>query len=101
MSVFASRFDPELDAGTLSDYLKEKLRRDVNCQKIGSENRRFSSFKVSAECKEVNEMYNPDLWPDGALVQRYYEPRKAVIFGQNLHGITEGLSQPTVPIGSH
>lgn len=38
--------------------------------------RRFSSFKISAECNDVNEMYDPDLWPEGALVRRYYEPRR-------------------------
>lgn len=41
--------------------------------------RRCGSFKVIAECDEVNEMYDSELWPEGALVRRYYEPRRAVI----------------------
>lgn len=45
-----------------------ELGRDGNFQKIGPENRRFSLFKVSYECKE---MYNSDLQPDGAQVQHY------------------------------
>ncbi len=94
--MFATRFDPDLDAETLSVYLKEKLGREVNCLKIGPENRRFSSFRVSAECREVNEMYNPDLWPDGALVRWYYEPRKMAIAGQNTSDAAEGLGLPTV-----
>ena len=76
VSVFATRFSPDLDAETLSEYLKSKLNRDVTCQKIVSVRSRFSSFKVTAECKDINEMYTPELWPEGALVRRYYEPRK-------------------------
>ena len=76
VSVFASRFSPDLDADTLAEYLGEKLNRKVSCQKIVSAQRRFGSFKVSAECKEVGEMYAPELWPEGAFVRRYYEARR-------------------------
>lgn len=76
VSVFASKFAPDLDAEALSGYLGEKLGRVVSCNRIGNGNGRYSSFKVSAECHEVREMYNPELWPDGAFVRRYYEPRQ-------------------------
>lgn len=76
VSVFASKFAPDLDAEALSGYLGEKLGRVVSCNRIGNGNGRYSSFKVSAECQEVREMYNPELWPDGAFVRRYYEPRQ-------------------------
>ncbi len=77
VSVFATRFSPDLDASTLSNYLKAKLNRDVTCLKIDNTRSWFSSFKVTAECNDITEMYSPELWPDGALVRRYYEPRKA------------------------
>lgn len=57
VSVFASKITPDLDSLTLSEYLKEKLRRDVACQKIKTVQSRYSSFKVSAECNEISEMY--------------------------------------------
>lgn len=83
VSVFASKFTPDLDALTLSEYLKEKLGRDVACQKIETMQSRYSSFKVSAECNEVSEMYDPQLWPEGAFVRRYYEPRRVSATGSN------------------
>lgn len=64
VSVFASKFTPDLDARTLSEYLKEKLGREVICQKIDTAHSRYSSFKVSAECNEVSEMYDSKLWPE-------------------------------------
>ena len=56
--------------------MKDKLGRDVTCQKIETVPCRFSSFKITAECKEVDEMYNPELWPEGTFVLRFYEARK-------------------------
>lgn len=75
VSVFATKFDLSLDAATLSDYLKVKLGREVMCRKIESAHSRFSSFQVTAECNEVPEMYDPQLWPAGSFVRRYYEIR--------------------------
>lgn len=76
MSVFATKFDPSLEANVLSAYLREKLGRDVKCHKIENAHGRFSSFHISAECNEVAEMYAPELWPAGVFVRRYYEQRK-------------------------
>ncbi len=75
VSVFATRFDPSLDADTLGAYLKDRLGREVKCRKIETAYSRFSSFHVSAECGEVAELYDPQLWPDGCFVRRYYEKR--------------------------
>lgn len=76
VSVFATKFSPDLDSETLTKYMKDKLGRDVTCQKIEAVQSRFSSFKITAECKEVDEMYNPELWPEGTFVRRFYEARK-------------------------
>ncbi|KAK7903927.1 hypothetical protein WMY93_016534 [Mugilogobius chulae] len=46
------------------------------CERIATGNTRCSSFKVSVECEDVSEVYNPELWPEGSLVRRYYEPRR-------------------------
>ncbi|CAL8362863.1 unnamed protein product [Arctogadus glacialis] len=50
--------------------------RTVKTKLIDTAQSRYSSFKVTAECNEVNDMYDPGLWPDGALVRRFYEARK-------------------------
>ena len=57
-------------------YLREKLGRDVTCENIDTVQTRFSSFKITAVCKEVGEMYEPQLWPEGTFVRRFFEARK-------------------------
>ncbi len=69
VSVFATRFSPDLDSETLANYLKDKLQREVICQKMDTTQNRYSSFKVTAECDKVGDMYEPQLWPDGVFVR--------------------------------
>lgn len=101
VSVFATKFSPDLDAETLSEYLSGQIGRSVNCQRIVTAGNRYSSFKVSAECNEVNEMYKPELWPEGSIVRRYYEPRKVEGPGASKLGLSDSLSvRVGLPIGA-
>ena len=100
VSVFATKFDLSLEADILGLYLKEKLGREVKCRKIESAQSRFSSFCVTAECNSVEEMYDPDLWPTGCFVRRYYEPRQPRSAAAGGTGGAEGNRRPqtTVPM---
>ncbi len=90
VSVFATKFTPDLDADTLSNYLIDKLHREVTCLKINTAHGRFSSFKISAECNDVKELYDPGLWTEGAFVRRFYEVRKprATVSAANEPGVS-------------
>lgn len=35
-------------------------------------------MNITAEYNDIGEMYNPELWPKGALVRHYCEPRNTV-----------------------
>ena len=92
VKVFATKFSPTLDADTLCGYLAEKLENNtVTCRKIESANNRYSSFHITAECNNVADMYDPNLWPAGIYVRRYYEPRGK---GSVAEGGWSGLRAP-------
>ena len=105
VSVFVSKFDPNLDAITLSDYLKDKLDREVKCRKIETTLSRFSSFCVTAECDNVAEMYDPHLWPAGKIAgggavrletnPRYQlpAPQPVVCNGESLSAVSQLTSE--------
>lgn len=57
----------------LASYLRDKLGCEVTCQKLDTVQSWFSSFKATAECKEIAEMHDPKLWPEGAFVWCFYE----------------------------
>ena len=75
-NIFATRFSPELDAETLEHYLKDQVKMKVKCRKITSGQNRFASFQVTAECADPKVLLDPLIWPEGAFVRWYYEPRK-------------------------
>ena len=108
VSVFASRFSPNLDADTLRKYLSEKLcNNSVSCRKIDSSRNRFSSFYITAQCNEVADMYDPQLWPAGTYVRRYYEARRPRVNGGEAGGpvgvsdLQRSVNTPAAPHGSH
>ena len=76
VSVFATRFTPSLEADALSTYLSESLGTPVTCRKIDSPQSGYSSFHITAECKDIAVMFNPQLWPAGVYVRRYFEARR-------------------------
>lgn len=74
--VFATKFAPSLDADTLRVYLTGKLENEtVTCRKIESARSRYGSFHITAECMNVADMYDPQVWPAGIYVRRFYEAR--------------------------
>lgn len=74
VNVFATKFAPSLDADKLRVYLSGKLENEtVTCRKIESACSRYGSFHITAECINVADMYEPNLWPTGIYVHRFYE----------------------------
>lgn len=40
---------------------------------MGTTQNHYSYFKITAECDKVGDIYEPQLWPDGVFVRRFYE----------------------------
>lgn len=59
----------------------------VTCIKIDLAQSQYSSFKVPEESDDVRDVYAPDLWPEGALVWRFYEMH------QSKEAVVTGVSQ--------
>lgn len=78
------------------------MRREVVCQRIATANSRYALFKVAAECCDVAEMYNTDIWPVGAYVRRFYEPcNKSGLNGSNSNAsLGEQMSGASLANGS-
>lgn len=64
---------------------------DTLPQTTDSEQNRYSSFKVTAECDDVKEMYDPVLWTEGAFVRHFYDVCK------NKSGVVPGVNKLNAP----
>ena len=74
--IFASRFEPGQSTEGLKSYLVSKLGFEVTCTKIDTIKKKFTSFHVQAECQDPQLLLDPDIWPEGAYVRRYYVRRE-------------------------
>ncbi len=90
VGVFAMRFSPDLDANILCDYLTEKLGKSVICRKIDLTRNRFSLFNITADCNEVADMYDPQLWPAGLYVRHFFEARRPRVIRDSVPMDREG-----------
>ena len=56
---------------------------------------------ITADCKEVADMYSPQIWPAGVYVRSYFEPRgHRVSPGNNPVGRNELLHSETNEAGA-
>jgi len=63
--------------------------------------KRFSSFHVTAECEDPKVMYDPQVWPTGTYIRRFYEPRKhsrATPTNQDVVGVPDRINEVTVSV---
>ena len=87
VSVFATKFSPDLEADILRDYLANKLGNpSVTCRKTELATSRFGSFHITADCKEVADMCSPQAWPAGIYVRRLFESRRPRAFRGGVSG---------------
>ncbi|KAK9685157.1 hypothetical protein QE152_g38264 [Popillia japonica] len=70
------RMHPETTPENLLQYLQlaaPEIRFD--CEQIRRDNI-TTSFKITYPIEKIEEVYNPKLWPKGAIIRRYFVPRK-------------------------
>lgn len=60
----------------VKDYLRMKFP-EVEVEKMESRfPKLYSSFKITIDETNIDEAMNPELWPEGAMVNRFFHQRK-------------------------
>ena len=78
--VHASRFAPGIEPKLIADHLRTQLKNakmPITCKRISHDEARFAAFHVTAELENWKDLYNPDIWPEGAAIRRYILPKRA------------------------
>ena len=69
--IFASRFAPNLSCEELMNHLKTETGLNFECEKLDTRRDSYASFHVTALCSDAAAVFNPSIWPEGALVRPY------------------------------
>ena len=86
-SVFISRIDPKVQKGVIEEHVKNSFCKLASEWKVESVPARFDSYVsfkvVFIGANDFTELLNPDLWPEGALVKRFFYKRNYGVRNDN------------------
>lgn len=83
--VFASRYPPGANPGEVKHDLEQNLKHltgtdhRVTVEPISTKYGSYASFKITCFCPHTAVFMNPDIWPEGCLVNWWREPRYKAI----------------------
>ena len=72
-SVFVTRFAPDTSAEDVKSYVESNLKVKVKCEKLNTKYDTDTSFKVEGNMQNPGDLMNPEAWPEGILIRRFYQ----------------------------
>ena len=69
--VFVSRLHPETKTNDLVVHIRSKTGLRLEVQQLQTRYRSYSSFFVAIDRTTMDRLFDPKLWPSGALVKEY------------------------------
>lgn len=76
IKLFTTRWGPHVEEPEVEKYLYERVHVRVKCEKLSLKSKYYSSFKITAWCNNESIFEDPRIWPEGAVVGKFYESRK-------------------------
>ena len=74
--IFISNCDTEITVDSLSKYIYDEFKVKVqNCDNLVTRYNDYKSFKVSLLVNDRVKLLNPELWPEGIICRKFYNPR--------------------------
>ena len=76
--LYIRRLAKSTTAADLKGYLVEDFP-EVVCEPLENYEASHSRFKVTVNFDNLEKIYNPDYWPNGVLISRFFHPRSPKI----------------------
>ena len=75
ISVFTTRWNRDINPKSVSEYLSRRLKTNVDCVNLNLKSTAYVSMKITAVTNNRNIFFNPELWPNGVVVTKFFQPR--------------------------
>lgn len=70
--IFVSRLAPTVTCSDITGHLKVELGGDIMCEELQTKYPGYKSFKIGVPVSKSDIVYNPELWPEGVLVTKFF-----------------------------
>jgi hypothetical protein len=75
--LHVSRLSPDTEAEKLQAYLRPFVISISSCEKLKSKRPEvYSSFRISLPASELEKVMDPQIWPQGISINRYFFPKR-------------------------
>lgn len=76
IQLFVSRISPSTSIGDFTAMVKTEINEAV-CEKLTSKYpEKYSSFRVSINATSFEKAKDPNMWPDGSVVSKFFQSRQ-------------------------
>lgn len=72
LTMFVSRLDPCMSPSEFEQYIKCTLNVTAKCTQLETKHDTYASFKVEAMCDNTSNFYDPQRWPAGVYIRKFY-----------------------------
>lgn len=75
--LYVGNVDPQATEENVSTYLRGKFPEfNISVESLPKrESARSRAFKVATDFANLTELYNPEVWPTGVVVKRFFRPK--------------------------
>ena len=74
-SAFTTRWPNDTDPKKVEEYLCRKLNTNIECNNLNLKSKAYISLKITAHTNNRDILIDPNLWPAGVVVTRFFQPR--------------------------
>ena len=75
VSVFVSRLDPNTSPSALEQCIMDTHKLAAKCTQLKVKYNSYTSFKVEVMCDSVSIFYNPEKWPAGLYLRKFFNTK--------------------------
>ena len=75
--VFLGRMDSDVSIGSIKNYIQETFEIHVyNIEELKIVTDEYKAYKITVSLHEREKLFNPELWPEGIVVDKFYSRSK-------------------------
>ena len=92
LGIFVSRLHPNTTKSQVKEHIFKKLDFPIETEKLQTKFETYASFLVKVKFDHLQNLLVPDIWPQGALIRKYYESIRLSIISNNCRNIKSSLN---------
>ena len=71
--MFISRLKPDTCTDMIDKHINEKCKLVLTSERLITKYNTYASFVIRCPFVDIPHLLQPEMWPEGAILKKYYE----------------------------